>query len=434
MPLLIRYCILFVLFLPLAVAAELLPEKYPLTKNAVTLVEQGKIKLGVKKLLEAAEIGEAQAQFAMYNIYLQGWYEVKRSNKTAMKWLEKAVAQNYDVAQYELGRRIYTSNTKRSLDLLLNSAAQGNQNAQSFYTKYSVVNGRIPASYEITRAASWAAKGNVYVMDWLGTAYYHGNITKKNLKLAAAWSLRAAKKGSLPSKHRIGIMLDLGWGIKQNSDQANRWLTEAAKAKYQPAVDYLAVIQAGKDWAALNEVEPSVVLATESKLPVMLLIVSLRCRSCLEVITKYAERLAKKIENKKIQLRLIDASYFHGSIEVTAVTQCLITKNNRKKYFFGLVKYVELLLAQDETNQDGTDGGISERSQKEALTRFKKLYPKQTKNCNLQKNKKFMKKIEATKKIIKEAKLFKGFPTFYFDKQFYTYKDLDKIGKILKAL
>lgn len=89
----------------------------------------------VKKYRQAAEQGNANAQYSLGNCYYNG-QGVPKDYEEAVKWYRKAAEQGYDVAQFNLGNCYYngqgvTQNYQEAVKWYRKAAEQGNIDAQN---------------------------------------------------------------------------------------------------------------------------------------------------------------------------------------------------------------------------------------------------------------------------------------------------------------
>lgn len=87
------------------------------------------------KIKEAAEAGDAKAQYLLGRMYETG-DNVKQNYDKAVKWLKKASEQGMSQAQYELGRLYYhgegvKKDLKKAKDFFVEAAKQGHEAASN---------------------------------------------------------------------------------------------------------------------------------------------------------------------------------------------------------------------------------------------------------------------------------------------------------------
>lgn len=166
----------------------------------------------VQQIISRAESGNADAQFQLGTMYIDGDV-VKKDTATAAKWFLKAANQEVLAAQYYMG--------------------------------YAYRDGvGVPQNYK--ESAKWfrkaAEKGLSDAQYELGCLYIDGNGVPQNFVLAARWFERAAKQGHVDSQFLLGSMYAEGKGVPQNLAEATKWLKEAAKQGDEEALKLLKKI------------------------------------------------------------------------------------------------------------------------------------------------------------------------------------------------
>lgn len=148
-----------------------------------------------------AEAGDAAAQTRLGWIYANG-IGVPLNEEKAVEWYQKAAAQGYPKAQYELGMmynsgEVVTTVTKdpnKAAEWLLKAAAQGYPKAQ----------------YE------------------LGLMHLTGEGVKKDAAKAVEWYQKAAAQGYHKAQFELGWMYQYGKGLEKDSVLAYAWYNLAA--------------------------------------------------------------------------------------------------------------------------------------------------------------------------------------------------------------
>ncbi len=92
-----------------------------------------------------------------------------------------------------------------------------------------------------------AEKGDPRSQYGMGVLYENGYGVAKDLKLAAAWYLKAAKQGNTDAQYNLGAMYEHGLGMPVNYPEAARWYRPAAEQGDIDALSNLGVLfQGGK--------------------------------------------------------------------------------------------------------------------------------------------------------------------------------------------
>ena len=79
----------------------------------------------------------------------------------------------------------------------------------------------------------------------MGVFYENGYGVTKDLKLAAAWYLKAAKQGNSDAQYNLGAMYEHGVGMAVNYPEAARWYRPAAEMGDIGALSNLGVLYQG---------------------------------------------------------------------------------------------------------------------------------------------------------------------------------------------
>ena len=143
-------------------------------------------------------------------------------HRLVVSWNQKAAAQNFPPAQYELAE-IYRKgcwevdkDPEKAL-VLLTQAATPNPDTTIPYKK-----GYAQAQHD------------------LATMYAKGHGVEKNFKEALKWFLRAAEQGIAESQFSLGLAYFKGNGVKQNFKESAKWYRMAADQGFARAQNVLA--------------------------------------------------------------------------------------------------------------------------------------------------------------------------------------------------
>lgn len=157
----------------------------------------------ISLLRPLAETGDAEAQFALGNLYFEGG-DIPASD--AYHWLEKAANQDHAKACYKLAclNEFRLRNGEEAfVALLLRAAEMGSPEAQ-------------------TQLGTYYATG-----DWPGP---------RDLKEAAKWYAKAAEQSDPTALYEFGFMLLTGEGCEKDFGRAVRMLESAAEQGQVDAV------------------------------------------------------------------------------------------------------------------------------------------------------------------------------------------------------
>lgn len=182
-------------------------------------------------LERAANSGSAEAQYRISSLVA--------GDADKIGWLRSAAAQDHPGAQIDLGSfLLYGPNDlvdrKEAKVWLTKAAEAGNSEAQTELTKLS--------SFESNLAR--AERGELEAQYALGNAFENGEAVKRNPAEAVNWWLKAAEAGYFPAQAKLG---NDGRGIKADRQQVKLWLSRAAAAGDQDAVESLKKLTSNED-------------------------------------------------------------------------------------------------------------------------------------------------------------------------------------------
>jgi TPR repeat protein len=167
----------------------------------------------VKAVYEAAERGDAEAQFALANIYYNG-EGITQDYEQAAIWTSTAAEQGHIGAQYHYG-------------LLLENGEGVERNFKEAveWWKRAAAQGYVDAQYKL--GATFALERGVAEPDYASAAQYF---------------LQAAEQGHPLAQLALAELHHKGKGVPQDYPTAVRWYTEAANQGNGTAAFALAVI------------------------------------------------------------------------------------------------------------------------------------------------------------------------------------------------
>lgn len=140
----------------------------------------------VKKITKRAEEGDVVAQYKLYRLYHFG-VNIKKDEKKAIAWLEKAAEQGCMEAQIEFGK--YCSNANEKVMWYKKAAEQGSKNAQYY----------------------------------LGECYEKGVGVEQSNEEAYKWYKKAAEQDSKDAQYALGKFYEEGIGVEQSYEEAYKW-------------------------------------------------------------------------------------------------------------------------------------------------------------------------------------------------------------------
>ena len=190
---------------------------------------------GLPMLEQAAEQGNAQAQFALAEMLLRGRH-VERDAARGAFWLGKA-AQNSDAEVLTLACRVYSTGLEdlpadegKACACLRRAAELGSPEAL-YLLALMLAEGRGTAKDPVkaVRCARKAAgRGVVLAQHFLGDCYWKGEGVAPSVKAAFFWYEKAAKAGVAASRRKMALMLAEGQGCRKNEARARTLLEELA--------------------------------------------------------------------------------------------------------------------------------------------------------------------------------------------------------------
>lgn len=194
-------------------------------------------KPSISQLIQAAEQGDAAAQYKLARAYAYGDGVTKDRDKEVILYRKAAELGNPD-AMYKLAFfhsvgfcGVQEDKTKAN-DLYRKAAAgfhqaaeQGNADAQLSLCE-CYMRGRGVAK-NIQQAIMWlrkaAKQGNCEAMYWLGSLYDEGKEVAQDHEQAAKWWLKASAQGDTDAQFSLGELYRLGKGRPQDNKMAYIW-------------------------------------------------------------------------------------------------------------------------------------------------------------------------------------------------------------------
>lgn len=155
---------------------------------------------------KAAESGNAQAMFDLYEIYYFGNVGVESDENVAQAWLEKAAAKGHGEALYTQGNNIIYEDANKGIALVTKGAEAGSANAQMF----------------------------------LGTYYNNSWNDEYNPAKAFEWMKKAAEQDLAEAQYNLATFYLKGIGTSANKSEALKWLKKAAENDYSFAIEILS--------------------------------------------------------------------------------------------------------------------------------------------------------------------------------------------------
>jgi len=185
---------------------------------------------------QAAEAGDAEAQFKLGALYANG-KGVKQDSRAAARWLRKAAKQGWTAAQTLLG------------------------------WCYAGGNG---VSKDMAEAMQWystaAEAGDTDAMCSLADIYASGEPgIEQNTQAMLIWYETAANLGHPKAQYMLGKLLADGKLVAQNDEAAFQWLTLAISNESELAQKELALLTARLDGDTLQQYKDRMLAAMQQR-------------------------------------------------------------------------------------------------------------------------------------------------------------------------
>ncbi len=211
----------------------------------------------VSSVIKKAEQGDAEAQLAYGRMLKTTSNGVEQDWQKAVEMLQRAADNGNVDAQWELGAMYefanhVTKDEAKALELYRRSADAGSpiglymvahcyqhgivveedrQMADSLYAK------------SFAELIELAPQEDIYVLNFVGSAYYWGDGVKADREKAFGYYLTSAKKGNPETQYKIGNCYETGQGTAKNMTEAVAWYKKSAAQGYQDAIEALARLE-----------------------------------------------------------------------------------------------------------------------------------------------------------------------------------------------
>jgi len=189
-------------------------------QTPITSVSPQKI---FQKLSKAAQQGDAQAQYQLGNLYLQG-KGTDKSITTGVHWLKKAAKRDIKPAITALK---YLQ--EAGLDHWL-EAEKGNAESQYQVAKMFIDAGQ---PNDIEKALPWLEKAaqqdNADAALALGKLNKNGTYFPSNSQLAFKWLKKSAELGNAEAQYQLSLLYKNGIGISSDDTLAQYWHQQSIK-------------------------------------------------------------------------------------------------------------------------------------------------------------------------------------------------------------
>lgn len=201
------------------------------------------------EFLPLANQGDFRSQYYIGYLYLNG-YGVTQDSKESIRYLQKAVDQNYDMAQslmaflYNEGQ-VLPKDKKKALTLYQKASDQNNISANLNLGVMYYTGDGVDTNYE--KALEYFKKVPVeskpIVSRYLGEIYLN-NAALRDYDKAINYYKLSARQGDLSSFFTLGEIYRKGLGVPLNMTEALKYYKYAASQNYSPAQYMLGIIYA----------------------------------------------------------------------------------------------------------------------------------------------------------------------------------------------
>lgn len=201
------------------------------------------------EFLPIANQGDFRSQYYIGYLYLYG-YGVPQNPKEATRYLQKAVDQNYDMAQslmaflYSEGK-VLPQDKKKALTLYQKASEQNNISAHLNLGVMYYTGDGVERDYEM--ALKYFQKVPIeeksIVSRYLGEIYLN-NSSLRDYDKAIKYYKISAQQGDLGSFYTLGEIYRKGLGVSTDMTEALKYYKFAATQNYAPAQYMLGIIYA----------------------------------------------------------------------------------------------------------------------------------------------------------------------------------------------
>ena len=214
------------------------------TNDKVALYQLGMIFRGVKELgtsikyiSDSANLGYADAQYALGWAFLSEGSGVTRNACESLKWLKIAAEQGHVDAKKALDVALKSFSTEEvevafaeaKEWLSRKSAEAARVSSESLASSQNRGAHRSTLSVVIGELERLVESGDINALVRLGEMYYSGKEIAQDYQKAAVLFREAAKKGSPDAQLYLGTMCKNGTGMPKDSLMAMHWYTKAAE-------------------------------------------------------------------------------------------------------------------------------------------------------------------------------------------------------------
>ncbi len=207
----------------------------------------------VSTLIKKAEQGDAMAQLEYGRLLKTSGNGVDQDWKKAIEMIQLSAANGNPDAQWELGTMYEFSNhvdqdSTKAFDYYRRSADAGNpiglymmahcyQHGIAVEEDHAISDSLYAKSFE--GLMQLAPQEDIYVLNFIGSAYYWGDGVAADRQKAFEYYLISAQKGNPETQYKIGNCYETGQGTTQDMTEALNWYNKSAAQGYSDAIDAL---------------------------------------------------------------------------------------------------------------------------------------------------------------------------------------------------
>lgn len=192
----------------------------PTLKDANRMRADGEHQAAANLYRELADVGDAEAQLALYNLYRETGVGFESEDKARAALETLASKHGIAEAQYKLGRQLRDERQLEAAEKQIEAAAEADYQPAVAYRERD--DGLLAREIRIARSSPDRQKQ-------LADELFEGrNGVPKNRRLAAHWYRVAAKREHAGAQAMLGFILFQGKGVKKDPETAHRWYRKAA--------------------------------------------------------------------------------------------------------------------------------------------------------------------------------------------------------------
>ncbi len=211
----------------------------------------------VSDLIRRAEQGDAEAQLSYGRLLKTTGNGVEQDWQKAVQMLELSSVNGNADAQWELGLMYEYANhvepdQAKAFSLYSSSAEAGSPIGLYLVAhcyQHGIVVDEDRALSDSLYAVAFdqlmqlAPAEDIYVLNFVGSAYYWGDGVKADRQKAFDYYLTSAQKGNPETQYKIGLCYETGQGTAPNMTEALSWYRKSAAQGYPEAVARLDEMQ-----------------------------------------------------------------------------------------------------------------------------------------------------------------------------------------------